>query len=262
MKYIIFPNNMGSHSAKSLAGLFKTKMVYPNKRYIPKPGHIILNWGNASYPAWYNRVLTNNSVLLNDPTCVLNSSNKIRTLELFKSANIKTVDYFLSKEEAKLKLNEGKWIVARTVINGSNGNGIVLVKSKDEHLPDAKLYTVYKRKKNEYRVHVFNNKVIDFSIKRRKLDHETNELFNKYIRTHDNGWIFCRENAELNDDIKMLAVNAINVLGLDFGAVDIGETKKGEPFIIEVNSAPGIEGTTLDRYKEALNDFRQSFFIP
>jgi glutathione synthase/RimK-type ligase-like ATP-grasp enzyme len=47
------------------------------------------------------------------------------------------------------------------------------------------------------------------------------------------------------------AVKAIIKLGLDFGAVDIIQTPDGHGWVLEVNTAPAIEGSTVDAYADA-----------
>ncbi|MNY81884.1 hypothetical protein D3C86_2236870 [compost metagenome] len=50
----------------------------------------------------------------------------------------------------------------------------------------------------------------------------------------------------------MLAVNA---LGLDFGAADvIWNDHRKQAFVLEVNTAPGLTGTTLEKYAKALKE--------
>ena len=44
----------------------------------------------------------------------------------------------------------------------------------------------------------------------------------------------------------------MRALGLDFGAVDIVINRDNQPVILEVNAAPGIQGTTLENYKKAV----------
>ena len=53
--------------------------------------------------------------------------------------------------------------------------------------------------------------------------------------------------------IRELALAASKVTNSDFRGVDIGFNEKlNELFVIEVNSAPGIQGTNVDRYIEAI----------
>ena len=44
-----------------------------------------------------------------------------------------------------------------------------------------------------------------------------------------------------------LGVEAAKALGLDFGAVDIIE-KNGRYYVLEVNTAPRLEGYSIERY--------------
>ncbi|MNY63636.1 hypothetical protein D3C86_2006230 [compost metagenome] len=53
----------------------------------------------------------------------------------------------------------------------------------------------------------------------------------------------------------MLAVNAI---GLTFGAVDvIWNEYRHQAYVLEVNTAPGLTGTTLEKYAEAFRGLMQ-----
>jgi glutathione synthase/RimK-type ligase-like ATP-grasp enzyme len=56
---------------------------------------------------------------------------------------------------------------------------------------------------------------------------------------------------ETRDRLYSLATLTIGALGLDFGAVDILRTPDEVFKVIEVNTAPGVEGTTLQRYVDA-----------
>jgi glutathione synthase/RimK-type ligase-like ATP-grasp enzyme len=49
--------------------------------------------------------------------------------------------------------------------------------------------------------------------------------------------------------MKAVARAAMEALKLDFGAVDIGLVKT-QPFVIEVNTCPGLESGTLALYLE------------
>ena len=52
---------------------------------------------------------------------------------------------------------------------------------------------------------------------------------------------------------------SVNLLGLDFGAVDIGHRLQDNKFFVfEINTAPGIEGSTLDKYAKAIYNYYRS----
>ena len=71
---------------------------------------------------------------------------------------------------------------------------------------------------------------------------------NPLIKNLDNGWVFCRTGISLPDDARNQAIAAVRSLGLDFGAVDVlYREREDKAFVLEVNTAPGLEGTTLER---------------
>jgi hypothetical protein len=50
------------------------------------------------------------------------------------------------------------------------------------------------------------------------------------------------------------AVKALKAIGLDYGAVDCCVDPTGKPWIIEVNSGPGLEESTFNTWVVALKD--------
>jgi hypothetical protein len=61
-----------------------------------------------------------------------------------------------------------------------------------DNIVDAPLYVKYVPKKREFRVHTFNGNFYVTEKKRMAVERRP-ENFNKYIRNHSNGWVFCRE---------------------------------------------------------------------
>jgi hypothetical protein len=150
---------------------------------------------------------------------------------------------------------EGAPVVCRTVLNGNSGEGIVIANSVDE-LVDAPLYVRYVPKKQEYRVHVLNGEVVDVQRKARRKDVPDEEV-NWMVRNHDNGFIFARgeDMGEVPEDVTVQALRAVKVCGLDFGAVDvIYNDGQAKAYVLEVNTAPGLSGATLEGYVERLRN--------
>ena len=148
-------------------------------------------------------------------------------------------------------------VVARETATGSGGQGISILKSLDDWDNKKKFafFTKYIPKKAEYRVHVFNQKVIAVS---RKVMRQGEEPKNGWeIRSHDNGFIF--QNEDPKDVPKKVLDSAINcciLLGMHFGGVDvIWNDKRKQAYVCEINSAPGIEGSTVDTYAKAIEDY-------
>jgi D-alanine-D-alanine ligase-like ATP-grasp enzyme len=164
-----------------------------------------------------------------------------------------TPDWTESKEEASKWLGEGVSVVCRTKLNGHSGEGIVIA-SKQEEIVDAPLYTKYILKKHEYRIHVFNGKVIFQQRKARKKD-VADDKVNWKVRNLAGGFIYANQDVNAPDACKQLAIDAVAALELHFGAVDIiWNEKQDKYYVLEINTAPGLTGSTLDAYVEAFNE--------
>jgi hypothetical protein len=116
------------------------------------------------------------------------------------------------------------------------------------------MYTKAVDSQGEYRVHVMRGEVIDYAKKLRRVDDEpTQEELD--VRSHDNGWVFVRGNLRRIPRVEKLAQDAVEALGLDFGSVDICMDKDGDIFVLEVNTACGLEETTLSNYISGIQTF-------
>jgi len=243
----------------------------------------LLNWGMSKIVG-----LENYDTILNHPDNVLNAINKRKALDILTDAGVPTLVYTYSKKDAEdwmkvfnerdddYKAGEeeldtvsdrfltGK-IVCRTLITSSAGKGIVLA-DKPEELVDAPLYTIYYKKNKEYRYHILGGRVLDVQQKKRlsKEELESRGFTTRppsYIRNLANGYIFAREGVESVPEISEVAINAVKALELDFGAVDMlvntdSDGKYIDCCVCEVNTAPGLTGTTFELYK---SEFKTMF---
>ena len=207
---------------------------------------IIINWGNSQRRF--------NGDYINKPEAVRGASDKTVAIGLFKKGGVPTPEFTTDIKEVKVWLTENGWdVLARTLTRASGGRGIQLLCAKENPtIPKAPLYTRYVKKTDEYRVHVWKGEVIDVQQKRRNKDVPDSEV-NWQIRNHDNGFIYARDGVNCPKCVLDASRAAIDTLGLDFGAVDLGYNVKGKAATVyEVNTAPGLEGSTLDRYYNAL----------
>ena len=239
MNVYVTPYKLGSESAKVLARGLGALRTEGNKRY-SKPS-VFINWGKSS------TVITGRGVMkvYNAPTSVGKAANKLTALTIMKANNVPVIPFTTSKDEALTWLDVDGVVYARSRLSASQGSGIILVTEDSYEMPSVSLYTKAIVKGAEYRVHIADNKVIDFTRKRRRDGGDANH----YIKNSANGWVFCRQEEELPKQAEIAAIMAVASLGLDFGAVDV-IVKDNKPYILEVNTAPGIEGTTLDKYIE------------
>lgn len=249
---IIYPYKMGSSSAKLLAEALGTKRVKPDGKYKPKNNHLVINWGNGQVPNWWLWSPENDDTpVINFPQAIGRASNKLETFKILSTAGVPTPEWTTNHTQAFKWWEEGAKVFIRSKLNGHSGDGIIITTADDEQFEDVgfPLYTRNLGKRYEYRVHVFNGEVIDFQKKRRS----SNGTKNDDIRSHRNGWIFCREEITLPDRVRGAALGAVQSLGLCFGAVDVAyRARTDEAFVFEVNTAPGLEGKTLESYVNAI----------
>lgn len=141
-------------------------------------------------------------------------------------------------------------VVVRELTQASEGRGITIC-DKNNCVIEAPLYTEYIPKKKEFRVHIWDNEVIDVQEKRKKRDFEDER--DTQVRNKANGYVFCRINVVEPDDLRGLALAAVGAIERTSGAVDvIWNERLNKCFVLEVNSRPGMEGQTLEKYADAI----------
>lgn len=243
----ILPYKTGSKSARIIARTLNGLRVRFAGLFKPKQRHFVVNWGNPRKPRWWQNGM-------NSPDTVGRSSNKLSALTILQAAGVSIPKFTTSHEEAAKWVNEDERIVVgRRVLNGSKGIGCVIYGQDEVPSPDfnCPLYTQHLRHKREFRIHVFRGRVIDMVEKRKRRGYENR---NAFIRNYNNGYVFCRDRLSVPECVKQEAVKATAALGLDFGAVDVAyREKENKAYVFEVNTAPGIEGTTIKSY---INAFR------
>jgi glutathione synthase/RimK-type ligase-like ATP-grasp enzyme len=248
MSLKIFPYKLGSVSAKRLARTLGTLRV--SASYNARRKDVIVNWGNSSPPhfRWMEQDL-------NKPHAIALASNKLNTFLEFRNKSFTDIpDWTTNPSEAQQWLDLGLRVYCRTKLTNHSGNGIVICNDGDR-LTYAPLYTLHTKHKHEYRVHVFRGQVIDIQMKRRR----NGALGGTGIRNHANGWVYTRAEIAPPEELLLSSIKAVQLLNLDFGAVDIGHRIiDNKFFVFEVNTAPGLEGTTLDKYSKAIYNYYRS----
>lgn len=84
---------------------------------------------------------------------------------------------------------------------------------------------------------------------------------NMLIRSNRLGWKFVRVK---KPDVPMCkeAVKALKAIGLTFGAVDACIDVTGKPYVIEVNTGPGLEETPFDVWVETFKEEMATILTP
>lgn len=239
----MLPYKAASNSARLLAEALGGKRIrLEGSKYVSRPGDVVINWGNSDYPDFlYSTNL--NCVPLSKVT------DKLKFFTNMEGADW-LPPFWTDSEEIP---DEEFPIVCRTILTGHSGAGIVIADSRDDLVP-CPLYVKYIPKKHEYRVHLgvnpnnehFKADIIAVQQKKRRLDYD---YPNWKIRNHANGFIYAREGVDPPVGVLGVAMDCLVRSGLDFGAVDvIWNEHQGRAYVLEVNTAPGLEGQTLDDY--------------
>ena len=187
----------------------------------------LVRWGNRS-DIRFNAV----GGVLNRKSALNDASNKGRSLELLTAAGINV-------PPAATRF-EGELLVGRTEQH-QGGDGFFLVTSqRDFELARDHCHCTHFMKyiptQREYRVHVFQGRVIGSGEK--LMSEDATSL---HIRNVSTGWTFRYNNAErIPNDIQNIAIQAIQAIGLDFGAVDVLKSINNNFYVLEVNTAPGL----------------------
>lgn len=234
-----------------LASLSGTLMCKLPTKFIPQKGDIVVNFGSSELPeAWKACIYK----IINSPSAVSNSIDKLKALSILKEHDVSVPKFTSSQAQVVKWLEQGHQVMARKLTKASCGKGAVMITPEQPVCPNAPLYTLYVPKKAEYRVHVWGGEVIDMQQKKRRKDFDKTKVDTK-IRTWDTGWVYCRGGINVPDVVVEQAKKAVAALGLDFGAVDIGYTESnGKATVYEVNTAPGLEGTTLKKYASKIKE--------
>lgn len=247
-KLWLYTGDRPSNGAKELADEPGFLRLRAGRFHKVKAGDIIVNWGvssSAGFQALQNRIL-------NFFPAVGIATNKLEAFKALGMAGVEIVQWTKDREVAQHWSNNEHVVVVRNKLTGHSGDGIIIIE-KLHQVPEAPLYTKYVWKDREFRVHVCNGVVIDTQ---QKIKDPDREVVTWKVRSHANGFIFARNNVAPSAARDSLAIAAIKALGLDFGAVDIVQDKHGALFVLEVNTAPGLEGQTVTSYAEAFRGYQ------
>ncbi len=255
-RFRILPYKQGSKSAKALSEELGGKVLkLQGSKFKCKYSDIVVNWGNTDCSdivdkITYHLEYPDNVRMLNwMPHLLKRATNKLKFFELIKENHPEIIPKFWShKHEIP---DDAYPIVCRTVLAGHSGAGIVIANDSSE-LVNAPLYVKYIKKKDEYRVHLGRSsnpnesKVIALQRKAVPTGYTAKSW---QVRNLANGFIFVRNNVNPPASVVSVAKKAFQETELDFGAVDvIWNEQKEKAYVLEINTAPGLEGQTIKDY--------------
>lgn len=225
-----------SNTVSELAeGLDGKILKLEGSKYRKKPGQVLINWG-SSVPL--------DGCDLNKPENVGIAVSKMNTFRVLQAADVPIPKW--TQDKTKI-INWNTKVVGRDFDTGRSGKGIKIYKI-GENVGEHLFYSSYFKKKREFRIHIFNNKVI---FEQEKLRQKGAENVDKYIRSHNHGWCFAFNHLAADpvpECVQIASLSAIDSLGLNFGGVDVGWNPDDGACVFEVNTAPGLENSSLKAY--------------
>jgi glutathione synthase/RimK-type ligase-like ATP-grasp enzyme len=238
----VFPYKQGSRSARALADALGGRVLRRRgSTYRYRPGDLIINWGAGSP---YRGAREANS-----GRSITTAGNKLSCLRALREADVRVPEFWTQRDQIP---NDAYPVVCRTLLNASEGRGIVIANDRNE-LVNAPLYTKYIKKQDEYRIHVMmRNGRPEVISQQRKARRNGEENVNFQVRNLANGFVFVRQGVVPPPDVVSQAKAALVASGLTFGAVDIvWNARQGRAYVLEINTAPGLEGQTVEDYARA-----------
>lgn len=203
---------------------------------------IAVRWGNST-----TNLPNVPSLELNTRESVRNATDKGVMMRMLVDAGVPTPTVFFRD----------------TVRDGDIPDGPLYIRGASDHVSYSsngsiprgnwKYASIPVNRAAEFRVHVFNGKVLGVYEKRPQ---EANARILKddncdFVRLN----MANRENAQYARGVRPIAKRAVRALGLLFGGCDIIKDTNGNCFVLEVNSAPALNGPNLIRWSNAINEF-------
>jgi len=176
---------------------------------------------------------------------LLNSRNKLRSLQLLTKANLPIVNTILPgmtiNLDKILQSLHGLPIVVK-LIEGTHGEGVMLARTKEELGELLDIHHGYNKKVilqqfiaesqgEDLRAIVVNGEVVASMKRKAQYGEFRSNLHRGGTAIH----------VKLDAAEERTAIKAANALGLDVAGVDMLQSENG-PLLLEVNASPGLEG--------------------
>lgn len=250
--------SLGSRALSEALGASRIRNV--GSTFVGSSQKLVVIWGNPEITEEIQKCR-----LLNDPRKTAACVNKLKFFSLLHKDGQTRIPRFTTETETALTwAASGMEVVGRGKLEGKSGEGISFFTDSDginQEWLSSKMYVEYIKKKHEFRVHILFGNIVDVQKKvLRKHDQEGNPIDPKTVdfrvRNLANGFIFQRNDISVPKDVKEQALKAYKASGLDFGAFDIVYNSTSEKaYVLEVNTAPGLEGTTVENYARAFKEY-------
>lgn len=237
MKVFIAYSNRSCVTGKALKLALEGKRKKTNRK---AKCDLFIRWGNTEE-------FTNTRCVkqLNTLEAVKRTVNKLDMLNALKSSGVPTPDF---NTDISL-IDSFKDETGNVYIRSKDG----VVRYATDYCPvrDSYYTKPIPLKRREYRVHVFNGKVIGI-YEKVPLTSDRPALFKsdtcKFVRCDPNI-------SRVDQNAQEICIQALNSLGLLCGGVDLIRDKNKNFFVCEVNSAPGLNSSNIQRWVDEIKNY-------
>jgi hypothetical protein len=162
--------------------------------------------------------------------------NKLEQLRVLRDAGILTVPFF---ERTQLPTAAENYPLLGRQFRHHGGRDINLImQPADAQFAQADFYTRYVPRQTEFRTWVYRRRHL--ATYEKVLAHP--ERYRRIGANFRNGFAFRLVPGErVPEDLREISGRVVDALGLDFGAVDILRGVDGRHYVLELNTAPGVE---------------------
>jgi hypothetical protein len=175
--------------------------------------------------------------------------SKLSQLRRFRKSGIPCPDFSTDLEVAKTWVKAGDQVFGR---DKKHEKGLDIVDQRSPAWADKDFWSkVIPNVASEYRVHIFDGERIQQGLKCFDPMAEKKRIDDLPIRNTETGWRY-NHLFKPSDGSVDLAKHAVQELGYLWGAVDILEDASGTCYVLEVNTAPGMDDTTAHAYADAI----------
>lgn len=267
---MVISHNYGQGARELSRAISNGRLLLKNsRRDIPRRVRTVVNFG-VQENARLERFMARGGVVLNNPSIIRNASSKTEFLTS-PVAQSRRPYATTDRNEVFIRAQQGEVFFARTLTRADSGRGIEFVTedsigSDPSSVVRAPLYTRAINKQKEFRVHVgrtgSSQGIVIIDVRRKALRSGLNEQYGgrenwPRIWNHENGFVFKARDVTpetVPADVIQQAKTALADTRLDFAAMDVvwdGE----QAYVLEVNTAPGLTGRTVERYAEFFLSF-------
>lgn len=213
----------------------------------------LIRWGSTAKVPYRPSVH-----LLNGRNAVAAATDKLGSLRDMRGSGVPVPVVYTPEQASAL---QGGFPVLGRNMNHTQGRDIQIcfqradvVRTMNSATPPD-FFTRYIPTDREFRVHVFDGKVLKIS---EKVLTEPEKFQSPWIRNFENGYTFRNIRTVLPvvlQRIEFVSILAVQALGLHFGAADVVLSDAGEVVVLEVNTGPSLADNSLRAYVVAIATF-------